>query len=111
MLSWSVAKRRLEEFSRWDQLRKLGASPLVRGSLAFAAAGYLLLWNERFQDYLTFKFDSHFSLWRIWMIYYGGISIAIATAVYSSFCPKPIKKAGPPLSWDNVKAGICWLWA
>lgn len=91
MLSWSGAKQRLEELSRWDQLRKLGASPLVRSSLAFAAAGYLLLWNERFQDYLTIKFDSHFSFWRIWMIYYGGISLAVATGLYSAICPRPIK--------------------
>jgi hypothetical protein len=67
---------------------------MVRSSLAFAAAGYLLLWNEKFQDYLTIKFDTHFSLWRIWMIYYGGIYLAVATGLYSLFCPKPIKDHG-----------------
>jgi hypothetical protein len=62
--------KRLNEWSRWDSLRKLGSSPMVRSSLAFAAAGYLLLWNAKFQDFLTIKFDApHFSLWRIWMIY------------------------------------------
>lgn len=81
----------IERLSRWDQLRKLGSSPLVRSSLAFAAAGYILLWNENFQHYLTVKFDGHFFLWRIWMLYYGGISLALATGLYSWFCPKPIK--------------------
>src|ERR1700741_2119381 len=75
--------RKIDDWCRWDSLRKLGSSPLVRSSLAFAAAGYLLLWNANVQEYLTIKFDSHFSLWRIWMIYYGGISIAVATALYS----------------------------
>ncbi len=36
----------------------------------------------------------HFSLWRIWMIYYGGISLAVATGLYSVFCPKPVKDHG-----------------
>jgi hypothetical protein len=86
-------RKRLNEWSRWDQLRKLGTSPLVRSSLAFAAAGYLLLWNDKFQDFLTTKFDahSHYSLWRIWMVYYGGICLAVATGLYSWRCPKPIK--------------------
>jgi hypothetical protein len=76
-------RKQLNEWSRWDSLRKLGSSPLVRSSLAFAAAGYLLLWNSKFQDFLTVKFDAHFSLWRIWMIYYGGICLAVATGLYS----------------------------
>jgi hypothetical protein len=87
-------RKRLNEWSRWDSLRKLGSSPLVRSSLAFAAAGYLLLWNAKFQDYLTIKFDTHLSpwpLWRIWMVYYGGFCLAVATGLYSCFCPKPIK--------------------
>src|SRR5215468_4093567 len=87
-------EKRLNEWSRWDPLRKLGTSPLVRSSLAFAAAGYLLLWNGKFQDYLTIRFDTHFSLWRIWMIYYGGISLAVATGLYSCFCPRTIKEHG-----------------
>lgn len=82
---------KLEEWSRWDRLRKFGASPLVRSSLVFAVAGYLLLWNGKIQDYLIIRFDAHYSLWRIWMIYYGGILIAAATGLYSVFCPKPIK--------------------
>jgi len=83
--------KRLSELSRWDHLRKLGSSPLVRSSLAFAAAGYFLLWNAKFQDFLTIKFDAHYSLWRIWMVYYGGINLAVATGLYSFLCPKTIK--------------------
>jgi hypothetical protein len=89
-------KWRLNEWSRWDSLRKLGSSPLVRSSLAFAAAGYLLLWNEKFQEFLILKFDAHAHspLWRIWMVYYGGICLAVATGLYSLFCPNPIKDHG-----------------
>jgi hypothetical protein len=94
MAIWPNIKKRLQELSRWDQLRKWGSSQLVRSSLAFFAAGYLLVWNAKFQDFLTIKFDGHFSLWRIWMIYYGAISLAVATLLYSVFCPKPIKDHG-----------------
>jgi hypothetical protein len=87
-------RQRLNEWSRWDSLRKWGSSPLVRSSLAFAAAGYLLLWNGKFQDFLSIKFDTHFTLWRIWMVYYGGICLAVATGLYSAFCPKPVKDHG-----------------
>jgi hypothetical protein len=88
-------RERMIEWSRWDSLRKLGSSPLVRSTLAFAAAGYLLLWNAKFQEFLTIKFDgAHYSLWRIWMVYYGGIFLAIATGLYSLFCPRPIKDHG-----------------
>ncbi len=107
MAIWPVIKRRLQELSRWDQLRKLGSSPLVRSSLAFAAAGYLLLWNAKFQDFLIIKFDGHFSLWRIWMIYYGAISLAIATGLYSYFCPKPIKDHGS--AFDLAQAECQYL--
>jgi hypothetical protein len=93
MLKLDLSKQ-INEWSRWDSLRKLGSSPLVRSSLAFAAAGYLLLWNSKFQDFLTIKFDAHVSLWRIWMVYYGGISLAAATALYSCFCPRTIKDHG-----------------
>lgn len=98
-------REKLNEWSRWDSLRKLGSSPLVRSSLVFAVAGYVLLWNAKFQDYLTIKFDAHVSLWRIWMIYYGGISVAVATALYSSFCPKPIKESGSAFELGQRESG------
>jgi hypothetical protein len=84
-------KDNLERRSRWESLRKLGSSPLVRTSLVFAAAGYLLIWNAKIQDFLAIKFDTSFSNWRIWMVYYGGIALAVATGLYSWFCPKFIK--------------------
>jgi len=98
-------QRKLDEWSRWDSLRTLGSSPSVRSSLVFAAAGYVLLWNAKFQDFLTIKFDAHLSLWRIWMIYYGGISIAVATALYSFFCPKPIKDAATAFELAERESG------
>lgn len=105
MLGRSGIAERIEGLSRWDQLRKLGSSPLVRSSLVFAAAGYVLLWNAKFQDFLTIKFDTHISLWRIWMIYYGGICIAVATALYSCFCPKPIKDSGSAFELGQRESG------
>jgi hypothetical protein len=76
------------------QPSKTGLLSIGPSSLLFAAAGYLLLWNEKFQDFLRIKFDTHYSpwpLWRIWMIYYGATCVAVATGLYSYFCPKAIK--------------------
>jgi hypothetical protein len=44
----ALLARRLEEGSRWDKLRRWGASPLVRSSVAFAAAGYFLRFGFAF---------------------------------------------------------------
>jgi hypothetical protein len=63
-----------------------------------------LLWNEKFQDFLTIKFDAHYSLyplWRIWLVYYGGICLAVATGLYSYYCPKPIKNHGSAFDLAN----------
>jgi hypothetical protein len=97
--------KQINDWSRWDSLRKLGSSPLVQSSLIFAAAGYVLLWNAKFQDFLTIKFDAHVSLWRIWMIYYGGICIAVATALYICFCPRAIKDAGTAFDLAQRESG------
>jgi hypothetical protein len=98
-------QEKLNEWSRWDSLRQLGSSALVRSSLVFAVAGYVLLWNVKVQDFLTIRLDNQVTLWRIWMIYYGGIAIAIATALYSSFCPKPIKESGSAFELGQRESG------
>jgi hypothetical protein len=76
------------------QAQKMGSVPFGSQFRCFAAAGYFLLWNDKVQNFLTVKFDAttQYSLWRIWMVYYGGISLAVATGSYSYFCPPPIKE-------------------
>jgi hypothetical protein len=89
----------LESHSRWNQLRELGSSNLVRASVLMPAFGYMLLLNVNIHQYLAVKYDgwvlSHLhvpSVWRIWMLFYGSFLLALATIVYSYFCPDEVKR-------------------
>ena len=89
----------LKSHSRWNQLRELGSSNLVRASVLMPAFGYMLLLNENIHQYLTVKYDgwvfSHLhvaSVWRIWMLFYGSFLLALATIVYGYFCPDEVKR-------------------
>lgn len=89
----------LESNSRWDQLRLLGSSNLVRASVLMPAFGYMLLLNENVHQYLTVKYDGWIlaylpSVWRVWFLFYGSFALALATILYSLFCPRPIKTYG-----------------
>jgi hypothetical protein len=87
----------LEAKSRWSQLKSLGGSSIVRASVLMPAFGYILLLNENVHQYLTVKYDGlllHYlpALWRIWLLFYGSFALAIGTILYSSFCPREIKR-------------------
>jgi hypothetical protein len=88
----------LETHSRWSQLRALGQSNLVRASVLMPVLGILLLFNETVQQYLTIRYDPSWpfnylpSMWRIWMLYYGGCVLAVASLVFSWRCPAEIKQ-------------------
>jgi hypothetical protein len=82
---------------RWSQLRALGSSRLVQASLLMPAFGYLLLLNDNVHDYLKIKYDGWLlphlpSLWRIWFLYYGSISLAVGSILFAWFCPIEIKR-------------------
>lgn len=61
------------------------------------AFGYILLLNENVHQYLTIKYDGWLlnylpSTWRIWLLFYGSFFLAIASILYSLFCPGEIKR-------------------
>jgi hypothetical protein len=96
MQAWNRAIRLLEGWSRWNILRSLGNSNLVRASVLMPAFGYMLLLNDNVHQYLTIKYDGwllHYlpSVWRIWFLFYGSFLLAAATIAYSCFCPINIK--------------------
>ena len=87
----------LELRSRWSELRALGQSPLVRASVLMPAFGYILLLNDNVHQYLTIKYDGWLlqylpSLWRVWLLFYGTFALAIASIIFSRFCPTEIKR-------------------
>lgn len=86
----------LEEHSRWRQLKELGSSNIVRASVLMPAFGYMLLLNENIHQYLTIKYDGWLlnylpNVWRIWFLFYGSFFVALATILYSIYCPPEVK--------------------
>jgi hypothetical protein len=87
----------LEAHSRWNQLRVLGDSGLVKASVLMPAFGYILLLNENVHQYLTIKYDGWLlnylsSLWRIWLLFYGSFCLATGSLLFSWRCPREIKQ-------------------
>lgn len=87
----------LEEHSRWNLLKALGNSNLVRASVLMPAFGYMLLLNDNVHQYLTIKFDGRLleylpNVWRIWLLFYGSFFLAAATILYSIFWPPEVKR-------------------
>jgi len=86
----------LEKHSRWRQLKQLGSSNIVRASVLMPAFGYMLLLNENVHQYLTIKYDGWLlnylpNVWRIWFLFYGSFFVALATILYSIYCPPEVK--------------------
>jgi hypothetical protein len=93
---WAAAFDWLELNSRWNRLKALGSSNLVRASVLMPAFGYMLLLNDQVHQYLTIKYDGWLlkylpNVWRIWLLFYGSFFLAIATILYSAVCPRVIK--------------------
>jgi hypothetical protein len=89
--------RWIEEKSRWSKLRELGQSGLVRSSVLMPAFGYILLLNENAHQYLTIRFDDWLlqympSTWRIWVLFYKTFFLAVASVLFSVFCPREIRR-------------------
>jgi hypothetical protein len=106
--SWPALVAWLELHSRWSVLRTLGGSNLVKASVLMPAFGYILLLNENFHQYLTIKYDGWLleylpNVWRIWLLFYGSFLLAIATLLYSYFCPPDVKRYGSPYEKANAE--------
>jgi hypothetical protein len=60
--------------------------------------GYLLLLNERVQQYLIIQNDvgwpfNHLpAMWRIWMLFYGSVFLAMGSMLFAWRCPAEIKQ-------------------
>ena len=87
----------LEDHARWSRLRALGNSGLVQASILMPVFGYMLLLNDNIHAYLTIKYDGWLlnylpSKWRIWLVFYGSFSVAIASLLFAAFCPWEVKR-------------------
>jgi hypothetical protein len=104
-------KRRYE----WDSIRTLGSNRLVQVSVVLPVIGYLLLFSGKFQSYYVLFIDAHATepvFWRLYFLYFGFWSFAVASALYAWKCPETIKahgagyefaeREGPSMSNDRV---------
>src|SRR5258708_26382115 len=87
------------KFVNWSRLRSIGNSSLAKSSIVIPIIGYLILFNEKLQDYLRISSDllgyAHpeaSSLPRLLFIYFGLCFVAFASALFSWFCPLQVKK-------------------
>lgn len=106
---WAITVDWLESHSRWNQLKALGSSNLVRASVLMPAFGYMLLLNDQVHQYLTIKYGGWLlkylpDVWRIWLLFYGSLFLATATILYSAFCPQEIKRYSSAFEMADTEA-------
>ena len=83
-------------FTAWTGIRSLGNSAFARLSIYVPIVGYFLIFNDNIISYL--RLHSEFCQnngceagWRIYFIYFGLTSSAVASVIYAIFCPNVIK--------------------
>jgi hypothetical protein len=79
---------------RWNDLRRIGNSPIARASVAMPVIGYLILFHDGLIDYL--KLHSSFCQncdvsWRLYMLYFACCCFAFGSVIYAVRCPRIIK--------------------
>jgi hypothetical protein len=93
--TFNSSEQLISEFSKWNRLRVVGGSSLGKAAIAFPVIGYLILFNEQVNSYLTlhtnFCVDCRISP-RLYSLYIGGFLIAIGSVLYAIFCPDIVER-------------------
>jgi hypothetical protein len=86
-------------FAYWSRLRSIGHSSLAKSTIVVPFVGYLILFNEKLQDYLRistellgYAHSETSGLPRLLFIYFGLCFIAFASALFNWFSPLQTKK-------------------
>jgi hypothetical protein len=79
---------------RWNDLRRIGNSPIARASVTMPVLGYLILFHKDLLEYL--KLHSSFCQncdvsWRLYMLYFACCCFAVGSLIYAWRCPRIIK--------------------
>lgn len=83
--------------STWQTLRGIGNYPATRASPVIGVVGYAILFNDEIRNLIelapAIAFDHpSIATGRLYCTFYGLTLVAIASLIYSSFCPPQIKK-------------------
>jgi hypothetical protein len=90
--------RNWRSFTLWHNLRSIGNSTLARMTIVIPVVGYLILFNEKLQDYLQISTEllghpqAGSGLPRLLAIYFGLCFVAVASTLFALFCPLQVKK-------------------
>ena len=90
---------------RWNDLRRIGNSPIARASVTMPVLGYLILFHKDLLEYL--KLHSSFCQncdvsWRLYMLYFACCCFAVGSVIYAVRCPRIIKSYA--VSRDYIEA-------
>lgn len=77
----------------WVELRKVGHSKIIQGTIFVPIFGYLILFSQWFLNFVG-EPDGFKHLWKIYIIYYGFVTLAIGSIIYNLRCPRIIKTHG-----------------
>ncbi len=82
----------------WDSLRGLGQNKLAQLTVLVPILGYFILFGENYADYFRLSFVAEdrptgsLASWRVYLLYFGFSFLAIASFLFSVYCPKVIKQ-------------------
>jgi hypothetical protein len=96
LLEWVNQNKR----PKWSWLRAIGNSSSIKMTIFIPAIGYLVLFNQKLISFVQLSpiifgtsspenFDAGFH--RLLMIYFGLVSLSVASLIYQFFCPQEIK--------------------
>jgi hypothetical protein len=108
----------LDHQSRWDELRTIGNSRLVKLTIIVPLIGYMILFNDQLVKYLELSspyFRDVFlsgetgsgTTWslayRLYCFYFGFTALAIGALVYEFRCPKLVQTYGSAAEFYRVE--------
>jgi hypothetical protein len=112
----------IANLSRWDELRTLGNSRLVRLTVLIPIIGYMILFNDKLTEYLEFSganFRDVFIVsltnadtlslsvaYRLYCFYFGFTFLAAASIAYAIACPSIVKAYGSAAAFYETERQI-----
>ena len=110
--------RVIDRQSRWDHLRVIGNSRLVKLTILVPLLGYMVLFNEQLVHYLELASpyfrdvflhgraadgETWSLAYRLYCFYFGFTALAIGALVYEARCPRLVKAYGSAAEYYRVE--------
>ena len=84
----------IAQLDGWVTSRWIAHTRLPQVAATIPTLGYLILWSDRFEEFLTSaKLHISFATWRLQLIWWGALFLLIGLLIYWWRCPRPVKRA------------------